>query len=104
MDRILFGGILAFVGLAIGVPSYFTRSREWPGMIAGFDPKRCSDVKGLTRWVGTWGMSFGASCLAVAVAVFALPNLMGPLGVALGVIAIITVVMSIKGCARFSTR
>ena len=38
MTNVLFSLAILSVGLVIGIPSYFTRSRRSPGMIAGFDP------------------------------------------------------------------
>lgn len=55
----MFSLVILFAGLAIGIPSYVTWSRRWPGVMAGFDPDRCTDVEGLTRRVGTAGIALG---------------------------------------------
>jgi len=61
LPELLYLLIVGFVGLVIGIPSYVTWQRRWPGMIAGFDRSRCSDVDGLTRWVGGVGMIIGGA-------------------------------------------
>ena len=66
MANVLISLVILFVGFSIGIPSYFTWSRGWPGMIAGFDPDRCTDVDGLTRQVGTAGIALGGLYLLAA--------------------------------------
>ena len=104
MGDVLFPAISAFVGLAIGIPSYFTWSRRWPGMIAGFDPARCSDVDGLTRWVGGAGMGIGAGFLLAAAVAYAAPQYRPAVVAAIAVIGIAGPVVTMTGCSRFTRR
>jgi hypothetical protein len=101
---ILFPAIVAFVGLVVGIPSYITKSRRWPGMIAGFDPARCSDVDGLTRWVGGTGMLLGAACLLAAAAAFVAPRFIGTVGLVLAIVLLVGCVVTTSGCIRYTRR
>ena len=96
--------IMAFVGLVIGIPSYFTRSRRWPGMIAGFDQARCSDVDGLTRWVGGTGMILGAACLLAAGVAYVAPRLLGGVSLFLAIVLLVGCGVTMSGCARYTRR
>lgn len=104
MGEILFPIILGFVGLAIGIPSYFTKSRRWPGMIAGFDPARCSDVDGLTRWVGGTGMVMGGVCLLAAAVTYAAPQFRGAVIVIFTISIVVGCMVTTSGCSRFTRR
>jgi len=95
---------LALVGLVIGIPSYITKKRRWPGMIAGFDPAKCTDVEGLTRWVGGTGMILGCALLAGAVAVYVAPQYLGAVAVVLALVGVIGSIVTQTGCARFTRR
>jgi len=96
--------IAGFVGLAIGIPSYVTWQRRWPGMIAGFDRSRCSDVDGLTRWVGGVGMIIGGACLLAGVVVYVAPHYRGAMSVILALVLVAGTVMTTAGCQRFTKR
>ena len=96
--------IAGFVGLAIGIPSYVTWQRRWPGMIAGFDRSRCSDVDGLTRWVGGVGMIIGGACLLAGVVVYVAPHYRGAMSVILALVLVACTVMTTAGCQRFTKR
>lgn len=104
MRDILFPVIVAVVGLVIGIPSYITRSRRWPGMIAGFDQARCSDVDGLTRWVGGTGMILGAACLLAAAAAYVAPRFLGGVSIVFALILLVGCGVMTSGCARFMRR
>lgn len=104
MGDVLFPIIVAFVGLAIGIPSYITRSRRWPGLIAGFDQARCSDVDGLTRWVGGAGMILGAACLLAAAAAYVGPRFRGAVSLVLAIIIVVGSGVTISGCSRYTRR
>ena len=95
--------ILVLVGLAIGIPSCITRGRHWPGLIAGFDEKRCSDVRGLTRWMGTTGMVMGIACLAAAGG-FMVPRLRTATVIALAIVLLVGTAVSVFACSRFTRR
>ena len=95
--------VLALVGLAIGISSYITRSRRWPGMIAGFDRDRCSDVDGLTRWVGGAGMLIGGACLLAAAALL-VPRFRVAVIVALPFVLLVATIVTASGCQRFIRR
>jgi hypothetical protein len=96
--------IVGFVGLAIGLPGYVTWRRRWPGMIAGFDPSRCSDVDGLTRWVGGASVIIGGACLLAAVLIYAAPQYLVPVSAVLAVVLAGGVIVTTTGCARYTKR
>lgn len=96
-------GIMTMVGLAIGISSYITWSKRWPGMIAGFDRNRCSDVDGITRWVGGAGMFIGGAVL-LAAAAFVVPRFRVPVVIALPIVGLVGVVVTTSGCQRFTRR
>ena len=104
MGDILFPIIVAFAGLVIGIPSYVTRSRRWPGLIAGFDQARCSDVGGLTRWVGATGLVVGATCLLAAVTAFVAPRFLGGVSLVLAIVLVVGCGVTITGCSRYTRR
>jgi hypothetical protein len=104
VDDILFPIIVASVALVIGIPSYITRSRRWPGMIAGFDQAKCSDVDGLTRWVGGTGMVLGAALLLLAVAVYLAPRFLGVASVILAIVGLVGCGVTMHGCSRYTRR
>jgi hypothetical protein len=96
-------GIL-FVGLAIGIPSYFTRSRRWPGMIAGFDPGRCTDVDGLTRRVGTAGIALGSLYLLAAAVAYLVPKSIAAVSAVVAVSSVVGLGVTMSACSRFTRR
>jgi hypothetical protein len=104
MPELLFLLIVGFVGLVIGIPSYVTWQRRWPGMIAGFDRSRCSDVDGLTRWVGGVGMIIGGACLLAAVVMYVAPEYLVAVSVILGLVLVAGSVATNAGCQRFTKR
>ncbi len=104
MAKVLFSVLILFVGLAIGIPSYFTLSRRWPGMIAGFTPDRCTDVEGLTRRVGTAGIALGALYLLAAAIAYLVPESIGAVTAAIAVGSVIGLGVTMSACSRFSRR
>jgi len=104
LDGILLPLAFALVGLVIGIPSYITKKRRWPGMIAGFEPAKCTDVDGLTRWVGGAGMLLGCALLVGAVAVYVAPQYLGAVAVMLALVGVIGSIATQTGCARFTRR
>jgi hypothetical protein len=96
-------GILATVGLAVGISSYVTWSRRWPGMIAGFDRNRCSDVDGLTRWVGIAGMMIGGAFL-LAAAAFMIPPFRIAAIIAVVLVSLAAPIVTTATCRRFTRR
>ena len=96
-------GILATIGLAVGIPSYVTWSRRWPGMIAGFDRNRCSDVDGLTRWVGIAGMCMGGVFLLTAAA-FVIPPFRIAVIIAVVLVSVVAPIVTSSACQRFTRR
>lgn len=104
MPELLYLLIVGFVGLVISIPSYVTWQRRWPGMIAGFDQSRCSDVDGLTRWVGGVGLIIGSACLLVAVVAYAAPNYRAAVSVVLALVLVAGTVATTAGCRRFTKR
>jgi hypothetical protein len=96
--------VLALVGLVFGIPSYITKERRWPGMIAGFDPAKCTDVDGLTRWVGGTGMMLGGVCLIAPAAVYMAPRYVGVVGIVLALAGVVGVIVTQTGCGRFTRR
>ena len=104
MDKLLFPVILAFVGLAIGIPSYITWVKRWPGMIAGFDPTKCTDVRGLTSWVGATGVVLAGAFLFAAGVVWVSPQTTRVVSVIIAVAGLIGVGVTMRGCSRFTRR
>jgi hypothetical protein len=104
MANALFSLVLLFVGLAIGVPSYFTWSRRWPGMIAGFDPTRCTDVDGLTRRVGTSGIALGGLYVVAAAVAYLVPESIVAVSVTIAVGSVVGLGVTMSACARFTRR
>ena len=104
MARVWFSIVIVFVGLAIGIPSYFTWSRRWPGMIAGFTPDRCTDVDGLTRRMGTTGMALGGVYLLAAAVAYLVPESRAAVGAALAVGSVIGLGVTLRACSRFTRR
>jgi hypothetical protein len=104
MFDILFPLALAALGLAIGIPSYVTKSRRWPGMIAGFDPARCSDVDGLTRAVGGTGMMMGGIFLVAAATAFVFPQSRGAVAIVIAPTAVVGLIITTTACGRFTRR
>lgn len=96
--------ISAFVQLALGIPSCVTWQRRWPGMIAGFDPSQCSDVVGLTRWVGGVGMIIGGACLLAAVVACAAPHYRVAVSVLLALVLVTGSMATTAGCQRITKR
>ena len=104
MFDILFPLLLAVLGLVIGIPSYITKSRRWPGMIAGFDPARCSDVDGLTRWVGGAGMMMGGALMIEAAIVYAVPGYRGAVAILIALTCLVGAIVTTTGYGRFTRR
>jgi hypothetical protein len=104
MIDVIFPVVLAVVGVAIGVPSYFTRSRRWPGMIAGFDSAKCSDVDGLTRWVGGAGMILGSVFLIAAASVYLVPQYRSAVVLIVGLASVVCPIVTTTVCGRFTRR
>ena len=104
MRQLLFPALVSFVALAIGIPSYATWSRGWTGMIAGFDPARCTDVNGLTRWVGLTGVVVAVLLGLAAVLVWMLPGADRIVSVVVAVIVVVGTGTTITGCSRFTSR
>jgi hypothetical protein len=104
LPELLYLLIVGFVGLVIGIPSYVTWQRRWPGMIAGFDQSRCSDVDGLTRWVGGVGMVIGSAFLLAAVVVCVAPQYLVAVSVMLALVLVTGTVATTTGCQRFTKR
>lgn len=95
---------LISLGLVIGVPSYITMTRHWPGMIAGFDPARCSDVARLTRGVGSMGLLIGSAFIVAGLATYALPQYRIAVTVGLAAIVIGGSAAALRICNRFTRR
>ena len=104
MPELLYLLIAGFVGLVIGIPSYVTWQRRWPGIIAGFDRSRCSDVDGLTRWVGGVGLIIGSTCLLAAVVVYVAPQYLVAVSVILALVLVTGAIATTTGCQRFTKR
>ena len=104
MPELLYSLVAEFVGLAIGIPSYVTWQRRWPGMIAGFDRNRCSDVDGLTRWVGGVGLIIGGACLLAGGVVYVAPQYLIAVSVILAPVLVAGAVATTAGCQRFTKR
>jgi hypothetical protein len=104
MANALFSLISVAVGLAIGIPSYFTWSRRWPGMIAGFDPARCTDVNGLTRRVGIAGISLGLLYQLAGAVAWLVPATMAAVGVTIAVGSLVGLGVTMGACSRFNRR
>jgi len=73
-------------------------------MIAGFDRSRCSDVDGLTRWVGGLGMIIGGACLLAGIVVYVAPHYRGAVSVILALILVTGTIATTAGCQRFTKR
>ena len=95
---------LLFVGLAIGIPSYVTWARRWPGMIAGFDPERCTDVDGLTRRVGAAGIALGSLYLLAAGVAYLVPASIVAVSAAIAVGSVVGLGVTMSACSRFTRR
>jgi hypothetical protein len=104
MARVLFSIVLLFVGLAIGVPGYFTWSRRWPGMIAGFNAANCTDVDGLTRRVGIAGTALGGFYLLSAAAAYLVPASIAAVSTAIAVGSVVGLGATMSACSRFTRR
>lgn len=104
MTNVLFSLVISFIGLAIGIPSYFTWSRRWPGMIAGFDPDRCTDVDGLTRRVGTAGIALGGLYLLAAAVGYLVPESIAAVSAAIAVGSVVGLGVTMSACSRFTRR
>jgi hypothetical protein len=104
MANVLFSLVIFAVGLAIGIPSYFTWSRRWPGMIAGFDPARCTDVSGLTRRVGTAGIALGILYLLAGAIAWLVPATVVAVGVAIAIGSVVGLGVTMSACSRFNRR
>ena len=104
MAEALFSLVLVFVGLAIGMPSYFTWSRRWPGMIAGFDPVRCTDVAGLTRRVGAAGIALGSLYLLAAAVAYLVPESLVAVSAAIAVGSVVGLGVTMSACSRSTRR
>jgi len=100
----MFSIVSLFVGLAIGVPSYFTWSRRWPGMIAGFDPGRCTDVDGLTRRVGRAGIALAGLYLLAAAVAYLVPQSIGAVSAVVAVGSVVGLGVTMSACSRFTRR
>ena len=104
MANVLFSLVIFSVGLAIGIPSYLTRSRRWPGLIAGFDRARCTDVNGLTRRVGTAGIALGILYLLAGAVAWLVPESRVAVGVAIAIGSVVGLGVTMSACSRFTRR
>lgn len=104
MANVLFSLVIVLAGLGIGIPSYFTWSRRWPGMIAGFDPDKCTDVDGLTRRVGTAGVALGSLYLLAAAVASLVPESTVAVSAALAVGSLVGLGVTMSACSRFTRR
>ena len=104
MANALFSVVMVFVGLAIGIPSYFTWSRRWPGMIAGFDPDSCTDVAGLTRRVGVAGIALGGWYLLAAAVACLVPESIAAVSAAVAVGSVVGLGVTMSASSRYTRR
>ena len=104
MPHVLISLVMVIVGLAIGIPSYFTWSRRWPGMIAGFDPARCTDVCALTRRVGAAGIALGGLYLLAAAVAYLVPKSIVAVSAAIAVGSVLGLGVTMSACSRFTRR
>ena len=104
MPERLFSLAVGFVGLAVGIPSYITWKRRWPGMIAGFDRSRCSDVDGLTRRVGTAGVALGSLYLLAAGVAYLVPKSIVAVSAVIAVGSVLGLGVTMSACSRFTRR
>jgi predicted anti-sigma-YlaC factor YlaD len=104
VTNVFFSLVLLFVGIAIGIPGYFTWSRRWPGMIAGFNPDRCTDVDGLTRRVGTAGIALGGLYLLAAAVAYRVPESLVAVSAAVAIGSVVGLGVTMSACARFTRR
>jgi hypothetical protein len=104
LPALLYSLVVGFVGFAIGIPSYFTWSRRWPGLIAGFDPERCTNVDGLTRRVGTAGIALGSLYLLAAGVAYFVPKSMVAVSAAIAVGSVAGLGVTMSACSRFTRR
>ncbi len=104
MQQLLFPALLTFVALVIGIPSYFTWSRQWTGMIAGFDLARCTDPADLTRWLGATGAAMASVLLLAAALVWVAPGTLRLVGVLVAVTVVVGSIATMNGCLRFTRR
>jgi len=104
MQQLLFPALIGFVALAIGIPSYITLSRRWPGMIAGFDSARCTDVTGLTRWVGATGVAVAVLLGLSATLAWVVPEARRMAAVLVAVTAVVGAGTTMTVCSRFTKR
>lgn len=95
---------LGAVGIVVAGTGLVTYVRRWPGLIAGFDAERCSDIDGLTRWVGSGGLVLGGLCVLGAMAAVVLPNHRTLTSAVLAMSAVLGAIVLALGCGRFVRR
>lgn len=98
-ESLLVSIFMTLIGLWLAGFGLATRHR--PGLIAGFDPSRCSDVRGLSRWLGNGGVILGCLCILEAISTFMMPNRRPAISAALSIATIVTVVVIVAGARRF---
>ena len=104
MVNVVLALVIFSVGSAIGIPSYFTWSRRWPGMIAGFDAARCSDFDVLTRRVGAAGVALGIVYLFAGALVWLVPETLVAVSVAIAICSVTDLGVTMSACSRFTRR
>jgi hypothetical protein len=73
-------------------------------MIARFNRDKCSDVEGLTRWVGSVGVVLGGAYLLAAAIVCLAPRFLVATSIVLAIVSVLGTGVTTNGCARFTRR
>jgi hypothetical protein len=97
--QILVPVVLTLIGVWLAGFGLATRRRPW--LVAGFDPSRCSDATGLSRWVGNGQIVLGCLCVLGAALTFMTPDRRHAIGTALSLTIVAGVVVIITGVRRF---
>lgn len=104
----MFGAMLIFVvvvsvvGLVLLLLGYLIRGQGLATLIAGYDPKKVKNPRGLTDWVGSHVMAVGAMTLVYALVPLVPPNHTGlPFHLGFLLFLLVMVVRTVAGARRF---
>ncbi len=106
MTPAILASLIMVVAAAIPlfVLGYLIKYRKRVNLIAGYDPARVRDHDGLARWMGSWAIALGAVTLAFAALLATLPDAVGPVAAGFISVAVVSGIVMLVGCRRYTMR
>ncbi len=96
--------VTILIGLLFLLIGYLVRSKQMVEIIAGYDPNKVKDEKGLAKWVGSNLLLMGLLGLLIGGLGFIFPQINTILVIGFGVVIVILAIRTAFGCKKYEKR